>query len=71
MTRGDGEAVAGVLDGETVDELRDLGEDAFAHLYGTYADGLPHKTLLQVFELLGNEHPLVTLFRRKLYQALY
>ncbi|SDF67254.1 Signal transduction histidine kinase [Blastococcus aurantiacus] len=36
----DGAAVAGVLDVETVDELRDLGEDAFAHLYGTYADGL-------------------------------
>ncbi len=30
-----------VLDGETVEELRDLGPDAFAHLYGTYADGLP------------------------------
>ena len=36
-----------------------------------YADGLPHKTLLQVFELLGNDHPLVTLYRRRLYQAIY
>jgi putative thioredoxin len=36
-----------------------------------YADGLAHKTLLQVFDLLGNEHPLVTLYRRKLYQAIY
>ena len=36
-----------------------------------YADGLPHKTLLQVFDLLGTEHPLVTAYRRKLYQALY
>ncbi len=36
-----------------------------------YADGLPHKTLLQVFDLLGNEHPLVTAYRRKLYQAIY
>lgn len=36
-----------------------------------YAEGLPHKTLLQVFDLLGNEHPLVTLYRRKLYQAIY
>lgn len=36
-----------------------------------YADGLPHKTLLQVFDLLGNDHPLVTAYRRKLYQALY
>jgi len=36
-----------------------------------YAEGLPHKTLLQVFELLGSDHPLVTLYRRKLYQAIY
>ncbi|MDM8348008.1 thioredoxin [Pseudomonas sp. sp1636] len=36
-----------------------------------YADGLPHKTLLQVFDLLGNQHPLVTTYRRKLYQAIY
>lgn len=36
-----------------------------------YADGLAHKTLLQVFELLGNDHPLVTQYRRKLYQAIY
>ncbi|MFZ3204293.1 MAG: thioredoxin [Pseudomonas sp.] len=37
----------------------------------TYADGLPHKTLLQVFDLLGTQHPLVTTYRRKLYQAIY
>ncbi|HSX89511.1 MAG TPA: thioredoxin [Pseudomonas sp.] len=37
----------------------------------SYADGLPHKSLLQVFDLLGNEHPLVTAYRRKLYQAIY
>ncbi|KPX42809.1 putative Thioredoxin [Pseudomonas syringae pv. helianthi] len=36
-----------------------------------YAEGLPHKTLLQVFDLLGNEHPLVTAYRRKLFAALY
>ena len=36
-----------------------------------YADGLPHQTLLQVFDLLGNDHPLVTSYRRKLYQAIY
>ena len=36
-----------------------------------YADGLPHKTLLQVFDLLGTDHPLVTAYRRKLYQAIY
>lgn len=37
----------------------------------SYAEGIAHKTLLQVFDLLGNEHPLVTLYRRKLYQAIY
>lgn len=37
----------------------------------SYAEGLPHKTLLQVFDLLGSDHPLVTTYRRKLYQALY
>ncbi|WP_437882436.1 thioredoxin [Pseudomonas sp. LRF_L74] len=36
-----------------------------------YAEGLAHKTLLQVFDLLGNDHPLVTLYRRRLYQAIY
>ena len=36
-----------------------------------YADDLPRKTLVQVFDLLGKEHPLVINYRRKLYQALY
>ncbi len=36
-----------------------------------YEGGLPHKTLLQVFELLGNDHPLVGTYRRKLFAALY
>lgn len=36
-----------------------------------YNEGLPHKTLLQVFDLLGSDHPLVTTYRRKLYTALY
>ncbi|WP_407312770.1 thioredoxin [Pseudomonas sp. nanlin1] len=36
-----------------------------------YSEGLPHKTLLQVFDLLGNDHPLVTAYRRKLFAALY
>jgi putative thioredoxin len=36
-----------------------------------YDGGAPHRTLLQVFELLGNDNPLVTLYRRKIYQALY
>lgn len=37
----------------------------------SYAEGVAHKTLLQVFDLLGNDHPQVTLYRRKLYQAIY
>ncbi|WPP44867.1 thioredoxin [Pseudomonas sp. AN-1] len=36
-----------------------------------YGDDLPRKTLVQVFDLLGKEHPLVITYRRKLYQALY
>lgn len=36
-----------------------------------FADGAAHKKLLQVFELLGTEHPLVTLYRRRLYQTMY
>ncbi|BAU72325.1 thioredoxin [Metapseudomonas furukawaii] len=36
-----------------------------------YENGLPHKTLLQVFDLLGNDHPLVATYRRKLYNAIY
>ena len=37
----------------------------------SYNDGITHKTLLQVFDLLGNDHPLVTTYRRKLFAALY
>jgi putative thioredoxin len=37
----------------------------------SYNEGLAHKTLLQVFDLLGNDHPLVTTYRRKLFAALY
>jgi len=36
-----------------------------------YGEGLPHKTLLQVFELLGNDHPLVTVYRRKMFAAIF
>ena len=36
-----------------------------------YGDDLPRKTLVQVFDLLGNDHPLVATYRRRLYQALY
>ncbi|WP_407362782.1 thioredoxin [Pseudomonas luteola] len=37
----------------------------------TYSEDLPRKTMVQVFDLLGNEHPLVATYRRRLYQALY
>lgn len=36
-----------------------------------YADNAPQKTLLQVFDLLGGEHPLTIRYRRRMYQALY
>ncbi|WP_110969096.1 MULTISPECIES: thioredoxin [Pseudomonas] len=36
-----------------------------------YDNGVAHKTLLQVFDLLGNDHPLVGVYRRKLFAALY
>jgi len=36
-----------------------------------YADNSPQRTLLQTFELLGNDHPLSISYRRKLYQLLY
>lgn len=36
-----------------------------------FQEDLPRKTLVQVFDLLGNDHPLVPQYRRKLYQALY
>ncbi len=36
-----------------------------------YADGSPHRTLLEVFNVLGSEHPLAIQYRRKLYQILY
>nr|WP_199532941.1 thioredoxin [Thiopseudomonas alkaliphila] len=37
----------------------------------SFSEGVAHKTLLQVFDLLGADHPLVVQYRRKLYQALY
>lgn len=36
-----------------------------------YENGLPQKALLQVFELLGSDHPLVGVFRRKLSAAMF
>ncbi|PMY59624.1 MULTISPECIES: thioredoxin [Pseudomonas] len=52
----------------------DAALDALLKLFirnRSYNEGLSHKTLLQVFELLGNDHPLVTTYRRKLFAALY
>lgn len=52
-------------------------ELALAHLLSLfqhdrgYADGAAHRTLLQVFDVLGSEHTLTAQYRRKLYQALY
>ena len=37
----------------------------------SYGEDLPRKTLVQVFDLLGNEHPLVIVYRRKLANLLY
>ena len=37
----------------------------------SYADNSPQRTLLQAFEVLGNEHPLSISYRRRLYQLLY
>lgn len=37
----------------------------------SYADNSPQRTLLQVFDLLGGDHPLTIQYRRKMYQALY
>lgn len=36
-----------------------------------FNEGAAHKSLLQVFELLGNDYPLVTQYRRRLFAALY
>lgn len=37
----------------------------------SFQDGAAKHTLLQVFDLLGNDNQLVTSYRRKLYQLLY
>ncbi|WP_136249290.1 tetratricopeptide repeat protein [Halomonas borealis] len=36
-----------------------------------YADDAARKTLLRVFDALGNEHPLTVTYRRKLFAQLY
>ncbi|MFO7704575.1 MAG: tetratricopeptide repeat protein, partial [Halopseudomonas sp.] len=42
----------------------------FQHDRG-HADGAAQRTLLEVFDMLGSEHPLTIQYRRKLYQAMY
>src|SRR5690606_33144142 len=37
----------------------------------SYGDNAAQRTLLQAFELLGNDHPLSISYRRRLYQLLY
>ncbi|MEH6389903.1 thioredoxin [Pseudomonas profundi] len=36
-----------------------------------YADNSPQRSMLEVFDLLGNDDPLTIQYRRKMYQALY
>lgn len=36
-----------------------------------YQGDLPRETIIKLFDLLGNEHHLVTIYRRRLYQLLY
>ncbi|WP_313457663.1 thioredoxin [Pseudomonas sp.] len=36
-----------------------------------YENGLPQKAMLQVFELLGSDHPLVSVYRRRLSSAMF
>ena len=52
-----------------LDSRRELSQ--FNHEVWLTENGLPQKALLQVFELLGNAHPLDSLYRRKLSAALF
>ena len=70
----DDEAVYQLAIQQLARQQYDAALDALLKLFirnRSYGEGLPHKTLLQVFELLGNDHPLVTTYRRKLFAALY
>jgi putative thioredoxin len=71
---GDDEAVYQLAVQQLARQQYDAALDALLKLFvrnRSYGEGLPHKTLLQVFDLLGSDHPLVTTYRRKLYTALY
>ncbi|AZD18291.1 thioredoxin [Pseudomonas chlororaphis] len=70
----DDEAVYQLAIQQLARQQYDAALDALLKLFirnRSYNEGLPHKTLLQVFELLGNDHPLATTYRRKLFAALY
>lgn len=50
------------------------GLDALLRLFQTnrdYADNSPQRSLMQVFDALGGNHPLTIQYRRKMYQVLY
>lgn len=71
---GDDEAVYQLAIQQLARQQYDAALEALLKLFvrnRSYQEGLPHKTLLQVFDLLGGDHPLVTTYRRKLYQAIY
>jgi putative thioredoxin len=71
---GDDEAAYQLAIHQLARQQYEAALDALLRLFmrnRTYGDDLPRKTLVQVFDLLGKEHPLVISYRRKLYQALY
>ncbi|PVZ11493.1 MULTISPECIES: thioredoxin [unclassified Pseudomonas] len=71
---GDDEAVYQLAVRQLARQQYEAALDALLKLFvrnRAWNEGLPHKTLLQVFDLLGNDHPLVTTYRRKLFAALY
>ncbi|QJD60160.1 thioredoxin [Pseudomonas sp. gcc21] len=61
--------------------IRDLADGNYASALATllvlfqtdrgYADNSPQRSMLEVFDLLGNDDPLTIQYRRKMYQALY
>ncbi len=71
---GDDEAVFQLAIQQLARQQYEAALDALLKLFvrnRSFNEGVAHKTLLQVFDLLGNDHPLVTTYRRKLFAALY
>lgn len=56
---------------------REMFEEAFNHLIVIiksdrhWGDGKAHQTILDLFDSLGDSHPLVRVFRKKLFRLLY